>query len=62
MTHKEPRLHAMPQALTQAVVRTRPHLGPEQIKVFEDEAEAGRKARDLAPRWRWCPAGPDVPS
>ena len=48
MTRKEPRLHATPQALARAVVRTRPHLGPEQIKVFEDEAEAGRKARDLA--------------
>ena len=48
MTCKKPRLHATPQALARAVVRTRPHLGPEQIKVFEDEAEAGRKARDLA--------------
>ena len=48
MTHKAPRLHATPQALARAVVRTRPHLGPERIKVFEDEAEAGRKARDLA--------------
>ena len=48
MTRKAPRLHATPQALARAVVRTRPHLGPERIKVFEEAAEAGRKARDLA--------------
>ncbi len=48
MTRKEPRLHATPEALARAVVRTRPHLGPEQIKVFAQEAEASHKARDLA--------------
>ena len=48
MTRKEPRLHATPEALARAVVRTRPHLGPEQIKVFAQEAEARHKARDLA--------------
>ena len=48
MTRKESRLHATPQELAQAVLRTRPHLGPEPIKVFKDKAEAKRKACDLA--------------
>ena len=48
MTRKEPRLHTTPEALAQAVVRTRPHLGPEQIKVFANEPAARHKARDLA--------------
>ena len=43
-TRKEPRLQATPQALA----RIRPNLGPEQIKVFVDKAEAGRKTRNLA--------------
>ena len=48
MTCKEPQLHATPEALARAVVRTRPHLGPERIKVFAQEAAARHKARDLA--------------
>ena len=48
MTRKEPRLHATPEALARAVVRTRPHLGTERIKVFANEAAARHKARDLA--------------
>ena len=48
MTRKEPPLHTTPEALARAVVRTRPHRGPEPIKVFADETVASHKARDLA--------------
>ena len=48
MTRKEPPLHTTPEALARAVVRTRPHLGPERIKVFAQETTASHKARDLA--------------
>ena len=48
MTRKEPQLHTTPEALARAVVRTRPHLGPERIKVFAQEAAARHKAHDLA--------------
>ena len=48
MTRKEPRLSATPRALAWAVVRTRPAMGKEQLKVFRDKVEAERKAHDLA--------------
>ena len=61
MTRKEPQLHTTPEALARAVVRTRPYLGPERVKVFAQEAAARHKTRTFR-RWKWCSAAPDTPS